>query len=56
MGGGDRGREFLEDVLTGPVMLPGNPASSLLRLVGDKGSLTEHSEGEQEAGRAVRLT
>lgn len=36
MRGGDRAQEFLDDVLTGPVMLLGNPASSLLRPEGDK--------------------
>lgn len=36
MRGGDRAQGFLEDALTGSVMLLGNPASSLLRLEGDK--------------------
>lgn len=31
-------------VSTRPVALPGNPASSLTRLEGDKGGLAEHSQ------------
>lgn len=34
------------------VVLPGRPASSLLRLEGDKGLLAQHCWGQQEAGSA----